>query len=626
MFISLKSKVVGSFIVLVIIPILFGAYMITEQVRATELDQLNVIHTQMTKRVASELENYVKHNIDILRKGTTEYIIDYDKPSSIKQALYSLVMSTSNFDQILFLDGQGKEISHVHRYKILNIESHKDYSVDISYIYPKLNQSLYFGSITFTQETSEPVANVSFDIREPQTSNLIGVIIATIRLKPIWNLLANINVQKGQQIYILDSDGRLIAHPNPSLVLKNITYNIDSKEFTKGLLGDHAFVKYTKINIGNQFFTVVSEHKVSDALKLLNNITFVIIVVVISTITMCIILIILSIKHIVTPINHLSKVAKDIEAGNLNRVAEVNSKDEIGLLGSSFNKMTKKLKDNTVHLKEFNLGLQKKINSEIEKTRKMEQLLFEQKKFADMGQMINAIAHQWRQPLNNIGLIQQYLTDGFKNKDISDKDFQHYSDSLIEIVQNMSATIDDFRTFFTSNKQQDRFNLITSLIDFMKLTSAQLNSSNIKYQIMCYACSNEHVFNIERLTSKCVNKELEIIGPAGEFKQVLQNIIANARDAFIENEIEKPTLIITINVTANDILLSFRDNAKGIPEKIMPNIFDPYFTTKQEGKGTGIGLYISKVIIDDHFGGMLRAINVDGGAEFIIKLPKAPND
>ncbi|MGD9807012.1 MAG: cache domain-containing protein [Deferribacterales bacterium] len=624
MFISLRTKVVLSFFLLVIVPILLGAYAITEQVHSTELEQLNIIHTQMTKRIATELENYVKHNAEILKQRTTSYVIDYSDKTKIERSLSALVISNNNLDQIIFLDKDGYEVSHVHRYKILSIEEHDDYSKKIVYIYPKLNKSLYFGDIRFADETGEPVAEISFDVRDPQTNHIIGVVIATLRLKPIWNMLANINVQKGQQIYILDSNGRLIAHPNPSMVLKNITYNITGEQFTKGITGDYAYLKYTKVNVGNQFFTVVSEHNTKEALKLLNNITLVIIIVVTCVVVMCILLLYLGMKHLVKPINNLSKVAKEIEHGNLESFAEAYNNDELGLLADSFNKMTHKLKENTIQLKEFNLGLQKKISSEIEKTRKMEQMLFEQKKFADMGQMINAIAHQWRQPLNNIGLIQQYLSEGFRNKSITEEEFESYSKSLMEIVSNMSSTIDDFRTFFTSNKQKDRFNVINALKEFMRLTTPQLNSSNIRYVIRCYVCSNKHVFDVENLSNECDCPSMEIVGHAGEFKQVMQNIVSNAKDEFVENGTESPMITISISLDESSVTISFKDNAGGIPENVLPNIFDPYFTTKEEGKGTGIGLYISKVIIDEHFGGRLRAVNVEGGAEFSISVPRAP--
>ncbi|PLX66232.1 MAG: hypothetical protein C0603_12565 [Denitrovibrio sp.] len=292
-------------------------------------------------------------------------------------------------------------------------------------------------------------------------------------------------------------------------------------------------------------------------------------------------------------------------------------------MAKAFNKMTKKLKDNNTQLQQFNIGLQKKVNSEIQKTRRIEQLFFEQKKFADMGQMINAIAHQWRQPLNNIGLIQQYLTDAVLNSEIGNEEYKEHSETLMEIVDNMSATIDDFRTFFTTAKVKERFNIIPAINEFMRLTSAQLENSNIKNTTRCLCCENNNCFETATYEDKgCIYNDLNVLGYLGEFKQVLQNIVMNARDAIIENNIENPVIEILVDTIEQDVVITFEDNGGGIPEDVISNIFDPYFTTKEEGKGTGIGLYISKLIIHDHFGGKLTASNTDDGALFTITLPK----
>lgn len=623
MYKSLKFKVVASFILFVVIPIIVGAVIIVIQIKNTQINQLELINNQMTKRVASEFENYVSYNLSQIKQLTELNELPFSNPAKIHKKLLSEIMFNNNFDQIILLDKNGKEMVHVHRYKIISPNETKDYSGNIEFLFPKLNRSTFYGNVMFIEEIGEPIINISYDIRNPRDDSLMGVMIISLRLKPIWNLLANISVQPGQQIYILDAKNRLVAHPNPSMVLKNIIYKIPSGHIAKGLNGKMAFITYSKINFGNQFFTIVSQHNLKDAFKLLSYISLVIILVVCSTLIMCLVLIIVNIKFVVNPIKHLSKVAKEIEAGNLDKKAEVFVDDEIGEMAKAFNSMTGKLKDNANQLQKFNLGLQEKIKGEIEKTRKMEQLLFEQKKFADMGQMINAIAHQWRQPLNNIGLIQQFLYDGFMNGDITNKEFKEYSDSLMDIVQNMSATIDDFRTFFTTKKAKERFNVIHAIRDFLKLTTAQLTSSNIKYFIRCSSCGNKHLFDEGSLNFECENSYLNVIGHSGEFKQVLQNIVANAKDAFIEQHTDEPRLEIYVYQKDKNVEIIFRDNGGGIMPDALPNIFDPYFTTKEEGKGTGIGLYISKVIIDEHFGGKLSAKNVGAGAEFTITIPCA---
>lgn len=620
MFKSLKTKVVVSFIFLVIIPVIAGAVIILMQIKASHINSLDIIHTQMTKRVASEFENYVNFNLKNLSRNEELQSLPLSSPEFIREKLTAKIMFNNNLSQIMLLNSEGKLVSHVHRYKIANYIEQRSFENRLEYLFPKLNRDTFFGEVKFNEETGEPVMNVSFDIRDPKTDALNGVFVFSLRLKPIWNMLADIAVQPGQYVYILDSSGRLVAHPDPSAVLKNLTYKTPDTSIAQGLLGNEVFIKYTKINFGNIFFTIISEHSTKEAFKLIRSVSIVIIVVVSFTLLMSFMLIGFNIRYIVNPINHLSKVAQEIESGDLKKRAQVFSDDEIGDMAQAFNKMTAKLQDNTRQLQEFNTGLQKKIKKEIEKTRRMEQLLFEQKKFADMGQMINAIAHQWRQPLNNIGLIQQFLCEGFFQGDITANEYREYSGTLLEIVQDMSETIDDFRTFFTANKVNENFNVIGAMKDLLKLTSAQLTSHNIKYSIKCYGCENNHVFDANSLDMACGNRKLNILGHPGEFKQVLQNIVANAKDALISSEVEDPKITILVRLAGDEIIITFRDNAGGIPEEILPNIFDPYFTTKEEGKGTGIGLYISKVIIEEHFKGRLYAENNRDGADFVVQI------
>jgi len=623
MFKTLKSKVIVSFISLIILPVLIGAVIIVSEIKSTQQNQIDIIQTQMTTRVASEFENYIKFHVSQIKQLNELQDMPWDDLKAMHDKLLAQIMFNNNFDQIILLDKDGDQVVKVHRYNIFQNKSIINYTSKIEYLFPKLNNSIFFGDITFSEETGEPISDISFDLRAPQTNELIGVMIVSLRLKPIWNLLANIQAQPGQSVYILDSKNRLVAHPNPSLVLKNTIHILPKSTIGTGISGNKSYIKYKKINFGNQYFTVVSEQNLKDAFYLIRYISMVVYIVVGSAILMSIFLVIFNIKYIVNPINHLASVAKEIESGNLDKTAKVFTNDEIGEMAKAFNKMTKKLKDNNTQLQQFNIGLQKKVNSEIQKTRRIEQLFFEQKKFADMGQMINAIAHQWRQPLNNIGLIQQYLTDAVLNSEIGNEEYKEHSETLMEIVDNMSATIDDFRTFFTTAKVKERFNIIPAINEFMRLTSAQLENSNIKNTTRCLCCENNNCFETATYEDKgCIYNDLNVLGYLGEFKQVLQNIVMNARDAIIENNIENPVIEILVDTIEQDVVITFEDNGGGIPEDVISNIFDPYFTTKEEGKGTGIGLYISKLIIHDHFGGKLTASNTDDGALFTITLPK----
>ncbi|KAB7890992.1 sensor histidine kinase [Poseidonibacter ostreae] len=257
-------------------------------------------------------------------------------------------------------------------------------------------------------------------------------------------------------------------------------------------------------------------------------------------------------------------------------------------------------------LENINQKLKEEIENQISQRHKKEQLLIEQSKLASLGEMIGNIAHQWRQPLNALGLVSQNIYFSYKAGELNDE----FMDSSIEKInllnQNMSKTIDDFRNFFKSNKEIEVFDLSTSVNNALSLVEASYKHSNIE------------IINNS-------SKKIEVYGFVNEFSQTLLNILNNAKDAFTNKNIEKSTVEILTGFDGDYGFVMIKDNAGGIPSNIINKIFDPYFTTKEEGKGTGIGLYMAKIIIEQNMKGSIKVKNIDNKAEFLIKIPLYKN-
>jgi len=215
--------------------------------------------------------------------------------------------------------------------------------------------------------------------------------------------------------------------------------------------------------------------------------------------------------------------------------------------------------------------------------------------------MINNIAHQWRQPLNNIGLIVQNLQSQYEAGEMNSDQMSANVQSAMDVIAYMSRTIDDFRNFFRQDKERHAFvvNLMVSRsLDFL-LPTLKSNGINVE-------CREE--------------PEIIAEGYPSEYMQVLLNILNNAKDVLLERKVPNPQINIAIFRQKQRAVVTIRDNAGGIPDTVLPKIFDPYFTTKEQGKGTGIGLYMSKTIIEKNIDGSLTARNVDGGVEFRIEI------
>lgn len=235
--------------------------------------------------------------------------------------------------------------------------------------------------------------------------------------------------------------------------------------------------------------------------------------------------------------------------------------------------------------------------------KKQEVLIEKQSKMAAMGEMIDAIAHQWKQPLGIIKLKSDYLMIMHEaSQSIPIKEAQDCSDSVQEQVEHLLNTLDEFRNFLRPNKTEKIFSVQKVLNSVTTLLKDELLSTLITVNIN-------------------VIDDIEINGLENEFKHVIINIINNAKDAFMENSIKNRTIDITLKNEENLSRITLQDNAGGIPINVIDNIFDANFTTKSDDKGTGIGLYMSQQIINK-LGANIYVENRDNGACFIIDIDR----
>ena len=246
--------------------------------------------------------------------------------------------------------------------------------------------------------------------------------------------------------------------------------------------------------------------------------------------------------------------------------------------------------------------LQERVDIEIQKNWEQNKLLIQQSKMASMGEMIGHIGHQWRQPLNSLGLMFQKLNKAYQKDKLSDELMNNSTTKAMRIIAQMSKTIDDFRDFFSYDKSMHLCNLSDIVKDAFGIIYSSILSINI-------------------ILSINYTDEKQLYCLKNELSQVLLNIIANAKDALVDNKIENPEINISIEFHNKTACIIVDDNAGGIDETIISKVFEPYFTTKGKDNGTGIGLYMSKTIIEEHMDGNLIVENTLTGASFKITLP-----
>ena len=259
----------------------------------------------------------------------------------------------------------------------------------------------------------------------------------------------------------------------------------------------------------------------------------------------------------------------------------------------------------TVHLSApiesliFSFALGYTLKKMVEEKNEKEKLLIHQSKLASMGEMINNIAHQWRQPLTHLGFINMNLQLAFEDEPLDKKYLKEKIEESNFQLDFMSKTIDNFRDFYKPNKQKELFYISVAVKKALEIMEPILESNKIEFQ-----------FN--------VIKDKQINAYENEYSQVILNILTNAKDVLISRQIQNPKIIISINEKNDSIITTILDNAGGIENGYINHIFDPYFTTKQ--KGSGIGLYMSKMIIESHFKGKIKVLNKEKGASFSIEV------
>jgi signal transduction histidine kinase len=324
-------------------------------------------------------------------------------------------------------------------------------------------------------------------------------------------------------------------------------------------------------------------------------------------------------QKIISPILLLTETAKEIAGGKLevsDRLKTIASNDEIGLLFSSFIDMSQKLdtsykelhilnknlKQKTEELQELNESLEIKVAQKVAQITEQERMMISQSRLAAMGEMMSMIAHQWRQPLATTTLmitnerIASMIARNEPNE--SDKILDKISDTMIYL----SDMIDDFQTFFKPDKSTEKISTCALIERVQHFIQTRLILEKVHIHI-----------------EKC--DEIFIDTYANEVVQVLINIVNNAVDALVERKREERYIWISVHSGKNDAIISIEDNGGGIESEIIEKVFDPYFSTKSKN-GTGLGLYMAKMIIDKHVGGKLSVDNTQKGACFTIILPK----
>lgn len=253
-------------------------------------------------------------------------------------------------------------------------------------------------------------------------------------------------------------------------------------------------------------------------------------------------------------------------------------------------------------LEELNRSLEQRIEEKVAQSRQMDQMFIQQDRFSAMGEMLNNIAHQWRQPLNNVALMVQNLRLEVTSGTMEALPLKQQVDMVLGVIQGLSQTIENFRTFFHREGEEREFKPSQAISEVMGIVGAALRGNGVETEII-------------------IEEDAPVRGHYREYCRAILNIIDNAKEVLLERKTDGPQITIRIYGRDGSSIVAIADNGGGMEDEVAEKIFDPYFTTKFQSQGKGLCLYMSKVIIERNMGGRLTARNIGSGTELTIALP-----
>ena len=582
---SLKNNIITYLLLFTVIPLCLGSLVIMDNIYKSEKKSIFHKHNQLLNQAKDDL------NMMINDVEKVAVYIQKKYPTTQYNLLSGLVSLKKNISSILILDNDGilLDLSSSGG----NVYKGYDYSNAKYFKEMKSGKLKYWTKVYLAQDSNLPSIAYSFRLDE----NKIVVLIVNLTVLDTFSKRFTSN-DGSSMVSVVGSDDVYISygdHKSSVLQRKTILRTELYKNYieqNKDLNKQIEFVDENSKYIGLygifkrlNWKIIIKEKYDSVFHAYYTNLWFMVFFILVLILVASYFSFKFS-KSILRPLSLLSKKMDALSSGKDIVTVKGDCYTELELLSSNFILMNGKIKD------------REKLN------RIKDKQIYNSSKMARMGEMIGNIAHQWRQPLSVISTAASGILVQKEYGVLTDEKFKFYCDSIVDSTQHLSETIDTFRNFIKDKKERKEIILQDEINSTLKILETSLSNNHIQ------------LFN-----NIDVSSPLKVTVSMGELAQVIINIIQNAKDILVEKKIVSPTITIELKVIDQRALITIEDNAGGVPESIITKIFDPYFTTKHQSQGTGLGLHMSYRIVNESLKGELSIKNTQNGAKFYIFLP-----
>lgn len=597
-----KEDLYRKFLIFSILPVLILSLVFVFLIIKEKNDLISSGHANIVKNI--------QYNINIFNQDIKDIpkLLKDVSGSEKKQLLSEILKYKNSIDTIMILNKNGT-IEEV--FSKTNIKVFRGYDYSNKPIFKEYvkRQKDFLSNIYFSNLADTPLVSYVFEFSNHVyiiELNLDFINKLVLNLNPSSNSDVGVSIIDKNGLYIIDTFNKVNVKNRNSfftteLYKNHIAINPEDTflKYYNGSTDKNNYVSYKKFN--NLSWMIVVQENNDEISKYIFNISLIILLIIIIIAFISIMSAKRTANNIVNPIELLTL--------NINRFSKDHSSKMDGNVRSDYSIFKNLIKDFKKMQKSI-IKNEQSLKQQIVENKQKDKILGEQSKMVSMGEMIGNIAHQWRQPLSIISTAATGMIVQKEYNLLTDEMLIKNCNNINDNCQYLSKTIDDFKNFIEGDRTKKWFNLKENINSFLHLIEGKLKSNNIKIILD-------------------LDEDIQLNGYENELLQCLMNIVNNSRDVLVENNIETRLIFLTTSLENEKVIIIMKDNGGGIKKDILSKIFEPYFTTKHQSQGTGLGLHMTYNLIVDGMDGTIEVSNVNykyednsyNGAEFRIQLP-----
>jgi signal transduction histidine kinase len=586
--ISIRLRLLIAFFCLAIVPLLLVGIITGRQSYNTLKNTTLKLQAEMGQAVLNKVTAFFEEiEGELTLTGKLNMLLK--EYQDVQYDTMKLLMSKDVYDKLVVIDQKGQTKIYMSRLGLSSTDK-GDYSADDEFVQTMKSGEVYYGPVRFEEISGEPLMSIAIPLVDLRSGIKEGILLAEVRLKKIWNLISEVKVNPGQSVYIVDASGKLVAHRNPSLVLKGVKFDVPERDgIYAGLTGERAVVVVQMARLGKEEFNVVAEQTASDAFALAINLVRVISVLIVIALVAAGALGFMIVKQIIQPIHSMSVTAIAVSSGDLSQRVDVKRDDELGVLGTTFNSMT-------TQLKTLIDSLEQKIIERTSQLKDAQAELLRQERLAALGKVTATIAHEIRNPLATVN------TSIFSIGAALEKNQTERIMRALGLAERNIRRCD---------------NIITELLDYTR--KLEIRPSNFNIDRWVGRVLDEQTFPEGIFCRRTLSSGIEMRIDGEHMRRALINVVTNAVHALSEEGSPGKEMTVETARSGNNLEIRVIDNGNGIPEDLLQKIFEPLFSTK--GFGVGLGLSITMDIMEKHNGGVDVRSKVGEGTTVVLWIP-----